>query len=195
MKGISFGRVACSVVHTQEQLTQCEVDSTIEGSSDGGPLTSLLALIRTLFISHSSYQKTKPDSPCDQEPVFVQDLILLSSSLLRVFSNMSDEHPDFLYNSTAHLTFRKVKDIIIGLAQRDSDVTIHIAKRLVILKTPYSNNHSYHLWILEQLLTSFPTTFSTHLPLLVTLTSFFPIESCGSLHRTLLTFRECVCCA
>ena len=40
-----------SVINEQDNLTSKEIDTTIEGSCDGGPLASLLSLIRPLDIT------------------------------------------------------------------------------------------------------------------------------------------------
>ena len=41
-----------SVINEQDNLTSKEIDTTIERSCDGGPLASLLSLIRLLYITH-----------------------------------------------------------------------------------------------------------------------------------------------
>ena len=60
-----------------------------------------------------------------------------------------------------------MKDLLLSFAHQDPKLVILIAKRLVSLKTDYSNNHSYYLCIIEHLLIQNYSLFSTHLPLLV----------------------------
>lgn len=76
-----------SIINEQKIRIQYEEDVTVEGVSEGGPLSPLLSLIRMIYIIHP--QGSSGDT--------LHDLLLISSSLLKVFSHLSDEHPDFLY--------------------------------------------------------------------------------------------------
>ena len=90
-----------SVINEQDRLTSKEIDTTIEGSSDGGPLFSLLSLIRLLYITHLPIKMDLQE----QINHHLENQLVICSSLLRVFARMSDEHPDFLFDFTVlHLS-------------------------------------------------------------------------------------------
>lgn len=73
----------------EEAQIRNELDMTVSASCDGGPLASLLALIRLLFLSQSS-------APQEGDAASSHDLLLLVSRLLTVFAALPDDHPDFM---------------------------------------------------------------------------------------------------
>lgn len=76
-----------SMITERKIRMQYEEDMTVEGVSEGGPLSPLLSLIRMIYIIRP--QGSSGDT--------LPDLLIISSSLLKVYSHLSDEHPDFLY--------------------------------------------------------------------------------------------------
>lgn len=91
------------------------------------------------------------------------------------------------------MILRRMKETIVSLGRQHSTVSLHIAKRLIVMKADFTNNHSYHLCILSQLLNTHPFIFSSHLSLLVYSFRLFHIESNYELYTLVYAFRECVC--
>ena len=90
----------------EKENMEYEQDSTIEYlTPDGGPLQPLLSLIRILFIPHGlrvSQERSRKASSlhilddASSEP-FQKDKLCLSATLLHTFANMTDDHPDFMF--------------------------------------------------------------------------------------------------
>ena len=82
-------------MNEQQVLTGKEIDTTIEGSTDGGPLASLLSLIRLLYITQLIIKPVISE----RSNYLVENQLLICSSLVQVFARMSDEHPDYMFDS------------------------------------------------------------------------------------------------
>ena len=89
-------------IRTNDSTTVCkEIDNTIEEvSSDGGPLSSVLSLIRVIFIPQTQRYSQERHKRSTLDSEFLEDCILLSSCLVRTFAQMPEDHPDFLYSTT-----------------------------------------------------------------------------------------------
>ena len=89
--------------NVEQSMLRDEVDLSVEPTGcSGGPIESILTLIRIIYIAHSHAPLrahrsclSKVDSPSTKETL-LQDQLQLSSCLLRSFSHMTDIHPDFL---------------------------------------------------------------------------------------------------
>ena len=71
------------MLQEQQWRMKNEMEPTVEDKIDGGPLSGLLILIRLLFT--------------DQANGSEEDQCSLSHYLLRIFSHISEEHPDFMF--------------------------------------------------------------------------------------------------
>lgn len=82
-----------------ELLIQEELDSSVEECScEGGPLSSLLSLIRVVFLSQvPNYSQERYRRTVSENQNLLHDSVLLSSCIIRTFAHMSENHPDFLY--------------------------------------------------------------------------------------------------
>lgn len=87
------------------------------------------------------------------------------------------------------MILRRMKETIISLGRQYPNVSLHIAKRLIVMKTEFTNNHTYYLCILSQLLNAHPFVFSSHLSLLVSSFHLFHIESNYKLYALVYAFR------
>lgn len=102
----SFESVAvyqvCRMQMQDTILSKEELDSSVEECScDGGPLSSILSLIRVIFLSQApNYSQERYRRTISENQSLLQDSIVLSSCIVRTFAHMSENHPDFLYFSS-----------------------------------------------------------------------------------------------
>ena len=91
----------------KRQQMQYEYDASIEvDSSEGGPLALLLSLIRLLFIprgprASNRLCKCTYHSLRNSSNDLSKDKAYLCGILLRTFADMTDDHPDYTFESDA----------------------------------------------------------------------------------------------
>ena len=100
------GYQVCRMQLQDAILSKEELDSSVEECScEGGPLSSILSLIRVVFLSQApNYSQERYRRTISENRSLLQDSILLSSCIVRTFAHMSENHPDFLYFSSLVLS-------------------------------------------------------------------------------------------
>lgn len=159
---------------------QYEYDASTEvASSEGGPLALLLSLIRLLFIPRGPKAsgrlcKCNPlslRSSLQSSNDLSKDKAYLCGVLLRTFADMTEDHPDYTFVHFSLLNERELKDVLIALAEQDTEVMIIELKRITSIQTDNSNNHTAFLSIIERLLSRNPILVTQSDPLIVDVTT------------------------
>lgn len=146
-------------------LSKEELDNSVEECScEGGPLSSILSLIRVVFLSQApNYSQERYRRTISENQSLLQDSILLSSCIVRTFAHMAENHPDFLYFFLFFkIILRKAKELIILFSRSHEDIALNIVKVILCLKTDKSNNYLYFIAILEYILTHYSSYFFTN---------------------------------
>lgn len=84
---------------------------------------------------------------------------------------MTEDHPDYTFVHFSLLNERELKDVLIALAEQDTEVMIIELKRITSIQTDNSNNHTAFLSIIERLLSRNPILVTQSDPLIVGVTT------------------------
>lgn len=85
---------------------------------------------------------------------------------------MTEDHPDYTFANFSLLNERELKDVLIALAEQDTEVMIVELKRITSIQTDNSNNHIAFLSIIERLLSRNPILVTQSDPLIVGIPTF-----------------------